>query len=107
MLDKILPIGSVVKLKDAEKSIMIFGIMQTIKAIDGSTVKYDYIGVPYPVGYLSPKLNLGFNHEQIETVIFKGYDENEEYESFISSLKMAKFIDENREKINDAMSNKK
>lgn len=106
MLDKILPIGSVIKLKDAEKPIMIFGIMQTIEAMDGSIVKYDYVGVPYPVGYLSPKLNLGFNHDQIETVLFKGYEDNDEYKSFVASLKMAKFIHENKDKINEAMSKK-
>lgn len=103
MFDKILPIGSVVKLKGAEKNVMIFGIMQTIEAMDGSKVKYDYIGVPYPVGYLSPTLNLGFNYDQIETVIFKGYDNNEEFNNFISSLKIAKFVDENREKIDEAI----
>lgn len=106
MLDKILPIGSVVKLKDAEKHIMVFGIMQKIETMDGDSVQYDYIGVPYPVGYLSPKLNLGFNHSQIEKVIFKGYSDNEEYTSFVSSLKLAKYIDENRDKLNEFISNK-
>ena len=103
MLDNILPIGSVIKLKYAEKLIMIFGIMQTVTSIDGSAVKYDYIGVTYPVGYLSPKLFLGFDHDQIETIIFKGY-ENDDYKNLISTLKMANFIAENRDKINKIIS---
>lgn len=105
MLDLILPIGTIVKLKDAEKSIMIYGIMQTVKTMDGTITKYDYIGVPYPVGYVSSEFTLGFNHDQIESVLFKGYDD-EEFKNLVSAIKMANFINENRDKIIEAMEKK-
>ena len=44
---ELLPIGSVVLLKDAVKRVMIYGVMQTDSETDED---YDYLGVVYPEG---------------------------------------------------------
>lgn len=83
MIKELLPIGSVVLLKDGTKKLMIIGL----KPIRESKpdVIYDYIGVLYPEGFLGNKYNFLFNHEDINDVIFKGY-QNPEREEFIELL---------------------
>ena len=61
---------------------MIFGIKQTDKA---SGKEYDYIGVVYPEGNLGEQLQFFFQHENIDQVFFRGY-EDEERNSFIEKL---------------------
>ncbi|WGG45431.1 DUF4176 domain-containing protein [Rossellomorea sp. DA94] len=67
---KLLPIGTVVKLSKVDKPVMIYGYNQ----IQVSTNKqYDYIGVPYPEGNISPDYNVFFNRNLIEEVLHNGY----------------------------------
>lgn len=79
---ELLPIGSVVLLKEGKKKAMVFGIKQTDKA---SGKEYDYIGVVYPEGNLGEQLQFFFQHENIDQVFFRGY-EDEERNSFIEKL---------------------
>jgi len=66
---KLLPIGTVVKLSNVEKTILIYGYDQ----IQVSTnTQYDYIGVPYPEGNISPDYNVFFNRNLIEEVLHNG-----------------------------------
>lgn len=81
-IKKLLPIGSVVKLQNGEKRLMIFGVKQTDNE---SGTEYDYIGVVYPEGNLGPEVQFLFNHENIEEVFFRGY-EDEERTEFIEKL---------------------
>ncbi len=78
----LLPIGSIVLLKDANKKLMIIGVMQ-IKQDEGKM--YDYLGVPYPEGYINQTNNFLFQHEDINDVVFTGY-QNPEKESFVQVL---------------------
>ena len=78
----LLPIGSVVLLKDATKKLMIIGIMQ-VKESENKT--YDYLAVPYPEGYLGQDTNFLFDHEDINDIIFLGYT-NPDRESFIKAM---------------------
>ncbi|CAN7178509.1 DUF4176 domain-containing protein [Rossellomorea sp. LjRoot5] len=72
---KLLPIGTVVKLSKVDKSVMIYGYNQ----IQVSTNKqYDYIGVPYPEGNISPDYNVFFNRNLIEEVLHNGYVTDED-----------------------------
>ena len=80
----LLPVGSVVLLKDATKKLMIIGILQ-VKP-DEDTV-YDYLGVPYPEGYVGAENNFLFNHADINDLIFKGYT-NPERDIFIKVMDM-------------------
>ena len=70
-----LPIGSVVLLKEGEKRLMIFGILQANE--DDLSEEYDYIGVPYPEGNLGEEHQYLFFHEDIEKVFFRGYEDEE------------------------------
>lgn len=82
MLEYLLPIGSVVRLKEGTKKLMIFGVKQT----HGETgVTYDYAGVLYPEGNVGAEYQVLFNHDQIEEINFKGY-ETEERERFMEQL---------------------
>ncbi len=78
----LLPIGSVVLLKDATKKIMIFGVKQTDADTDE---EYDYIGVMYPEGNVGGETQILFQHEDIQEIFFRGY-EDEEREEFINNL---------------------
>ena len=72
---KPLPIGTVIKLKDVKKWVMIYGrnqIQTKTKSI------YDYLAVPYPEGNLSEEYNIFFNREVIENVLYSGYITEEE-----------------------------
>lgn len=84
MID-ILPIGSVVLLKDATKKLMIIGLLQVNSE---ENRLYDYLGVPFPEGFISNDRNYLFNHGDIEEVCFKGFINNEtqELNDFINIL---------------------
>ena len=80
----LLPVGSVVLLKDATKKLMIIGILQ-VKPDEDKV--YDYLGVPYPEGYVGAENNFLFNHADINDLIFKGYT-NPERDIFIQVMDM-------------------
>lgn len=86
MITELLPVGSVVLLKNAIKKLVIIGIKPT--AIESEPVEYDYVGVLYPEGFLGADSNFLFNHEDINDVIFVGYN-NPERESFLQLLETA------------------
>lgn len=81
----LLPIGSIVVLKGGVKELMIFGVMQTNTE---DKKEYDYIGVMYPEGNIGQGFQYLFNSEDIEKVIFRGY-ENDEREEFLDILEKA------------------
>jgi len=71
MEKNILPIGSVVKIKDLEKPVMIFGYLQKCGVEHVKVV--DYIGVPYPEGNIGPYAQIGFQRYDIVEILFEGY----------------------------------
>lgn len=81
-LKELLPVGSVVLLKDAKKKVVIMGIMQIKNVENGEQLAYDYMGVPYPEGYMGTETALLFNRDNIQEVFFKGY-QNEERDIFV------------------------
>ena len=83
-MKELLPVGSVVLLKGATKRLMIIGILQVKQDEDKM---YDYLAVPYPEGYIGESNNFLFNHEDINDVIFKGY-ENPEREAFMEVMRV-------------------
>lgn len=83
MFEKLLPIGSVILLKGGTKKLMITGIKPV--TAEKPDVIYDYIGVIYPEGYLSNEYNFLFNHEDINDIVFTGYN-NPEREEFVKML---------------------
>ena len=65
MEESLLPIGSVVLLKESTKRVMIIGVLQKQMVESGEKI-WDYSGVYYPEGYMGPDRTFLFNDEQIE-----------------------------------------
>jgi len=84
------PIGSVVLLEEATKSLMIVGTFQ----IDEDGNKYDYIACLYPEGYINDETFFLFNHEDIKEVKFVGCI-NAESQAYIQMLKNEELINDN------------
>ena len=80
---ELLPIGSIVLLKNSEKRLMVIGILQTDE--NGAGKNYDYIGVLYPEGHIGEQFQYLFNHEDIAQIVFRGY-EDEERNAFLEKL---------------------
>ena len=78
----LMPIGSVVCLKETEKKLMIVGIKQLNE--EKGTVK-DYIGVMYPEGYISKEVFFTFDQEDIEETFFEGC-RSEEWQAFLAQV---------------------
>ncbi|MBO1005987.1 DUF4176 domain-containing protein [Pseudogracilibacillus auburnensis] len=78
-----LPIGSVVLLKDGDEKLMITGRKPIVKNHQNENVYMDYMACLYPVGMVNEEMFF-FNEEDIETICFKGYKEDAELLSFIT-----------------------
>lgn len=76
-IQEILPIGSVVLLKKALKKIVIIGLFPTKTIHTEEKITYDYMGLPYPEGYLGEDSVLFFYEDQIQEIVFRGYDDDE------------------------------
>ncbi len=74
-MTNLLPIGSVVLLEGAQRKLMIYGRLQRQ---DEQEKIWDYIGCLYPEGQIRPEDSYLFDHKGIETVVFTGYQNEEE-----------------------------
>lgn len=68
-----LPLGSVVLLEGASKSLIIIGTMQ----IDEDGKQYDYISCAFPEGYINSETFFLFNEEDICEIKYIGYINSE------------------------------
>lgn len=84
MKRNLLPIGSVVRLRDGNKRLMVCGRVQTDVAT-GKT--YDYSACLYPEGMINSEEMYLFDNENIKTLFFVGFQDEEE-------IAFRKFIDE-------------
>lgn len=86
----ILPIGSVVYLKEGNQKIMILNRGAVVEQ-DDRQVYFDYTGALYPEG-LNPEQVYYFNREDIDEVIWEGYSDSDEkryvelYEKWLTSI---------------------
>ena len=88
MPEKFLPIGTVVLLKGGKKELMIMSycIVPSGEAydkdgkVDIRDQMFDYGGCAYPEGLLTSDQLFAFNHEQIEKIVFKGYETDKQKE---------------------------
>lgn len=76
MLNGLLPIGTVVLLKDSTKRVMIMGVCQ--RSADEPKKLWDYCGCFYPEGYLGADRIFLFNNEQIDRIFALGYQDAEQ-----------------------------
>lgn len=84
-MDKLLPIGSVVLLQDSTKKVMIMGLCQ--REVSEEKLLWDYAGVLFPEGYMGANKVFLFNRDQIESVYYIGYQDEEQ-------LKFLEMMDE-------------
>ncbi|HBJ1650647.1 MULTISPECIES: DUF4176 domain-containing protein [Clostridium] len=75
--NKLLPIGSIVLLKDSDKKLMIIGRLQK-QVGDEKEIEWDYSACLYPEGNLRPDSLFLFNNDVIEKVYFIGYEDEDE-----------------------------
>ena len=83
MNKRYLPIGSVIKLKNNNKSIMITGYYSVEYARDLEI--YDYSGCVYPEGVMIKSSCCSFNQSDIKEVLFEGY-KTDEYKTLTNGL---------------------
>ena len=74
MIEGLLPIGSVVLLKESTKRVMIMGVCQ----YSDDKKLWDYCGCFYPEGYLGSDKIFLFNQEQIDKIFALGYQDQEQ-----------------------------
>lgn len=94
-MDKLLPIGSIVHIKESKCYTMIMGYCKPIQ--NGEDIDwYEYMGCIHPVGFADINANIVFHPEDIDEVIFEGM-KNDDYEArvkevqeFMDSLKASK-----------------
>lgn len=95
MLEGLLPIGTVVLLKDSTKRVMIMGVCQ------GSTKDlnkiWDYTACVFPEGFLGPDRMFMFNNEQIESIFALGYQDQEQMNFKVAVDKAIKELRENNQ----------
>ncbi len=93
MYKDLLPIGSVVNVKGAERNLMICG---RVVARDGADDVYDYVACLYPEGLIDVSELYFFNHNAVVECLHKGYEAQEELdfrEHVLGSLKEVEVVD--------------
>ena len=75
-MEKLIPLGSVVCLKEGQQKIMILDRSPQVDTGDGIKM-FEYSGCIYPVGLMVDQI-LYFNTENIDQVIFEGYSDEDE-----------------------------
>lgn len=73
----LLPIGSIVELKDIEAKIMISGYCPEGELRPGYV--WDYSGFLFPIGYRSAQEIIQFDHNQIRKIVAMGYQDEEQF----------------------------
>lgn len=83
-INNAMPVGTVLKLKEANKRVSVIGVMQEIQE-GNNIIKFDYIGVPYPEGFLGTESMILFQESDIESIYAVGYSDIER-QKFISDV---------------------
>lgn len=78
MFEGLLPVGTVVLLKNSTKRVMIIGVLQK-QIKEGQEIIWDYSACFYPEGYMGPDKTFLFNGSQIEKVFAVGYQDEEQF----------------------------
>ena len=76
-MEKFLPIGTVLMLKDSDKRLMIIGFLPIVN-VDNKEITYDYSGCMFPEGVIDSNKSYVFNHEQIDKIYSYGLVDGEQ-----------------------------
>lgn len=71
-----LPVGTVCLLKGGTKKVMITGFCSIPK--ENPKEMYDYNGCLYPEGFLNSSQVCVFNNDQIDKILYLGFEDDEE-----------------------------
>lgn len=82
----LLPLGSVVRLKEAANSLLIIGYFPVGQGRPDYV--WDYTGVVFPGGCLDTTQTYQFDKEQIEEIQYIGYEDEEQHQ-FIMRLNVS------------------
>lgn len=83
-------LGTIVYLKEGTSKVMIINRGPIVEK-EGISFLYDYVGCVYPIG-MNPEQVLYFNEDNIDSVLFEGYQDEDEkrfkelYEESIKKL---------------------
>lgn len=97
MKDKYLPVGTVVRLNNGKKPVVIIGYKTSANdkkvLVGGKEMKtdstFDYAAVVYPEGLIESSTFLMFNHNNIAQILHMGYETKES--KFISDFIKSEF----------------
>ena len=86
--ERFLPIGTVVLLKGGKKELMIISyciipageVYDKNGKVDVGETMFDYGGCVYPEGMITSDQLFAFNHDQIEKIVYKGYETDNQKE---------------------------
>ncbi len=93
--EKYLPIGTIVFLKGGNKKVMITSYLIFSNGDDKDKKMYDYGGCQFPEGVMDSNTAIGFNHPDIEKVVFLGYKDDDDFQLLNDA--MLKFSDDVKE----------
>lgn len=82
--ERFLPLGSVVRLRGGDRTMMVIGRALTCTKDDGTKEYYDYGFVLYPSGVMGDAL-IYSNHDCIEDILFEGFS-NEQDEALVAQM---------------------
>lgn len=82
----LLPIGTIVELKESTGKIIIAGYAAV--GAEGTQHVWDYVGFVFPLGYRAADEVLQFDRDSIEHVVAMGYQDEEQF-LFIDKLNAA------------------
>ena len=91
--DELLPIGSVVRVKGAQRNLMICGRVVTRTGFDDI---YDYVACLYPEGLIDASDLYFFNRTAVDECVYKGFEGEEELafrEHVLGTLNEVEVID--------------
>lgn len=84
MIEKYLPVGSVIMLKNGDKKLMVTGFC--VRDARNKDKVFDYCACLYPEGILRSDHVVLFNHSEIKDIFSLGYSDDEE-KQFQTKLK--------------------
>ncbi|HEL0661415.1 DUF4176 domain-containing protein [Streptococcus equi subsp. zooepidemicus] len=80
MIERILPLGSVVTLKNGDGTELLIITRASIVIDNNKEIYYDYGAVLIPQGMATPENIFFFNRETVQEVIFRGYENDDEHQ---------------------------
>lgn len=83
MNNNFVPLGTICSISGNNKKIMVIGYLYN--DFRSGLKTYDYLGIPFPEGFLLPNRLITFNKNDISNIEFLGY-QDEEYKKFDNLL---------------------